>query len=65
MNLLQFKAEIAACLCLQGKTEIRNRWSPSLSQVQSDNEVKRKRKPNANPAQEIRRDETGHWPIFT
>jgi hypothetical protein len=41
-------------------------WRPSLSQVQFDIEVKKK-KPNASPvpAQEIRRDETGHWPRFT
>jgi hypothetical protein len=66
LSLLQFKAESAACLCLQGKTEIRKGGRPSLSQVQSDIEVKKK-KPNASPVpvQEIRRDETGHWPTFT
>lgn len=38
----------------------------SLSQVQFDIQVKKK-KPNASPVpvQEIRRDETGHWPTFT
>jgi len=66
LSLLQFKAEIAACLCHQGKTEIRKRGRPSLSQVQLDIEVKKKR-PNAAPVpvQEIRRDETGHCPTFT
>jgi len=34
--------------------------------LQLDTEVKKK-KPNAapDPVQEIRRDETGHWPKFT
>ena len=48
LSLLQLKAEIAACLCLQGKTEIRKRGRPSLSQVQFDIQVKKK-KPNASP----------------
>ena len=29
LSLLQFKAKIAACLCHQGKTEIRKRGRPS------------------------------------
>ena len=59
LSLLQFKAEIAACLCHQGKTEIRKRGRPVLSPVQLNIEVKKK-KPGAAPVpvQEIRRDET-------
>jgi len=62
LSLLKFKAEIAACMCHQGKTEIRKRGRL----VQLDIEVKKK-KPNAAPVpvQEIRRDETGHTPTFT
>ena len=68
LSLLQFKAEIAACLCVQGKAEIRNRWCPSLSQVRFHIEVQKKnKKRNASlvPPQEIRRDENGQWPTFT
>jgi len=65
LSLLQFKAEIAACLCHQEKTEIRKRGRPSLSQAQLNIEVKKKSNATPVPVQEIRRDETGHWPTFT
>jgi len=64
-SILWFKAEIAAYLRHQGKTEIRKRGSPSLSQVQLDIEVKKKPIAAPVPVQEIRTDETGHWPTFT
>ena len=66
LSLLQFKANLAACLCQQGKPETRKRGRPSLSTMQMDIDAKKK-KPNSAPlpVEEVRRDQIGHWPTFT
>jgi hypothetical protein len=64
LSLLQFKAEVAACLCQEIKTGVKMSGRPSSSSLGNETELKEKR-PNSAPlpVQDVRRNKIGNWPV--
>lgn len=56
-----FRAEVAKCLCSVNCTNIKRTRS---SEVEREIQIKKKKGPTHYiPPQDIRRDQTGHWPV--
>lgn len=65
-SLLEFKTDIAFCLCKEHKGTPKKRGRPVSSEVDKQLENKRKKRPNSTlPVQNVRKDEVAHWPIFS
>ncbi|XP_046662980.1 piggyBac transposable element-derived protein 3-like [Homalodisca vitripennis] len=64
-DLLEFRSDVAAALCSQGKQQARKRGRPSLEdQEEAAYEEKKKKGPaKAPPEVDVRKDGLGHWPV--
>lgn len=63
-DLLSFRTSVAQALCMQGKDLSKKKRGRPSSDLERDFERKRHRGPaKAIPAQEVRADAVGHWPV--
>lgn len=63
-DLLSFRTSVAEALCMQGKDLSKKKRGRPSSDVEREFEKKRHRGPaKAIPAQEVRGDAVGHWPV--
>lgn len=60
-SLLKFKAEVAACLCLERKV-LKKRGRPSNNEDQA--EKRHRGSSSLVPSPPVRHDNTDHWPIW-
>lgn len=65
IDLLEFRTQIAAALCYEGKSNEKKRGRPSTDTVEAEITKKRHRGPTAEmPEFNCRKDKTGHWPVM-
>uniref|UniRef100_A0A3P9LG76 PiggyBac transposable element-derived protein domain-containing protein n=1 Tax=Oryzias latipes TaxID=8090 RepID=A0A3P9LG76_ORYLA len=64
MDLLAFRSSIAQALCMEGKNLMEKRRGWPSPDVELEFQRKKRRGPaKAIPAQEVRTDAVGHWPV--
>ncbi|XP_077532351.1 uncharacterized protein LOC144144695 [Haemaphysalis longicornis] len=60
LPLADFKMDLAASLCKDGKAVVKKRGRPINDSVERASQEKKKRGPTV-PAQDVRLDQVGHW----
>lgn len=66
LTLVQFRMEVADCLCRAGMHQGSKRGRPSATAMEQQIVAKKKKGPTAYiPPKDVRTDGIGHWPLYT